>query len=510
GDVVAVQVECGDDVVFLGPQQDLLQEVVGDDVLDDDVIAGLRVAELQPRAAVDLGRAEFFPGKLVAPVAEGAFRELHDVALVDKRHGNTVVVDGVVDRLADQALRAFLRHRLDAYPRGRREADAGHAHLALQEVDDLLHVLGARRPLDAGVDVLGVLAEDHHVGEVGNLHRRRHAGEVLDRPHAGVQVQGLADRDVQGADTAADRRAQRTLDGDHEVAHGVEGLVRQVDVLAVLRDRLLAGVDLHPVDAAPAAVGLLHRSVHDLLHHRRHVDADAIALDERDDGIVGNVEAEIGVAGNALPAFGHLNLVELHRLAGSGFAELQAGGTARGSAHDNTRAPFPGRSAASNASARGGTRLELRFLGGAPQRGKFGAAGDHLGELVEVARSHLALVLGGGVTAGFRLEFRLLQLHVGRQLPLAVALLKLEHGVIEGVEACEGDELELVTHRPKFALEAGDGAVVEVLAPVEGRRAVVGQQLAGILRVDGLGELPRLVDVGPRGLAPQHVRIRRV
>ena len=41
GDVVAVEVQRGDDVVILGTQQDLLQEVVGNDVLDDDLGARL-------------------------------------------------------------------------------------------------------------------------------------------------------------------------------------------------------------------------------------------------------------------------------------------------------------------------------------------------------------------------------------------------------------------------------------------------------------------------------------
>jgi hypothetical protein len=36
--------------------------------------------------------------------------------------------------------------------------------------------------------------------------------------------------------------------------------------------------------------------------------------------------------------------------------------------------------------------------------------------------------------------------------------------VVEGVEAGQGDELELVAHGAEFALEAGDGLVIQVLA----------------------------------------------
>ena len=78
-------------------------------------------------------------------------------------------------------------------------------------------LLGLRRalgPLDAGVHVLGVLAEDDDVHLLGLRHRRRRALEVAHRPDAGVEVEHLAQRDVQAADAAADRRRQRPLDRD--------------------------------------------------------------------------------------------------------------------------------------------------------------------------------------------------------------------------------------------------------------------------------------------------------
>ena len=48
---------------------------------------------------------------------------------------------------------------------------------------------------------------------------------------------------------------------------------------------------------------------------------------------------------------------------------------------------------------------------------------------------------------------------------------------------------------------------VELLAPVERGRAVVGQQLAGELVVDRLGEALGLLEVGLGGLAPDHVGV---
>ena len=70
-----------------------------------------------------------------------------------------------------------------------------------------------------GVDVLGVLAEDHHVDFLRMLHRRRHALEPAHRPQADIQIEHLAQRDVQRSDAAADRRGQRAFDAD-EVRRG--------------------------------------------------------------------------------------------------------------------------------------------------------------------------------------------------------------------------------------------------------------------------------------------------
>jgi hypothetical protein len=102
-------------------------------------------------------------------------------------------------------------------------------------------------------------------------------------------------------------------------------------------------------------------------------------------------------------------------------------------------------------------------------------------------------VPGGGVARSLGRELRLLQAAVGGHPLLGVLARQVEHGEVEGVEAGQSDELELVAHRSQLALELGDGGVVEILFPVERRRAVVGQELAGELAPDGLGELARLV-----------------
>ena len=50
--------------------------------------------------------------------------------------------------------------------------------------------------------------------------------------------------------------------------------------------------------------------------------------------------------------------------------------------------------------------------------------------------------------------------------------------MVQRMETCQGDELELVTHFANLLLELGNGGVIQVTLPVEGRRAVVCKQLA--------------------------------
>ena len=88
----------------------------------------------------------------------------------------------------------------------RAEADLAEllGELLGEEVEHLLRLGRAAGVLDARVDVLGVLAEDDHVGQLGLLHRRGHAGEVLHGPQADVEVENLPQGDVERADAAAD------------------------------------------------------------------------------------------------------------------------------------------------------------------------------------------------------------------------------------------------------------------------------------------------------------------
>src|SRR5262249_59103568 len=111
---------------------------------------------------------ELLPHELVAPVSERALGELLDVALVHERYRAALALHGVVDRGADESLRARFRDGLDA--------DAGvgtdlPAVLVVEELDQALDLGRSLLELLARVHVLGVLPEDHHVDLLRVLHR---------------------------------------------------------------------------------------------------------------------------------------------------------------------------------------------------------------------------------------------------------------------------------------------------------------------------------------------------
>src|SRR5690606_19501749 len=149
-------------------------------------------------------------------------------------------------------------------------------------------VLAAFLEFDARVDVLGVLAEDHHVGELGPLDRARHALEPPDRTQAGVEIELLAERDVEAPDATADRGGQRALDADQVLGERGDGLVGQPVARAV--ERLLAGQHFLPLDLAVARVGLGDRGIEHADRRRPDVGPGAVALDEGDDRVVGDLQ----------------------------------------------------------------------------------------------------------------------------------------------------------------------------------------------------------------------------
>src|SRR5215813_5117499 len=322
GQQIAREVARGNHVELVRPREDLLQERVGDGVLDEDLARRRLAAALVP---ADRLVAKLTLGERVAPLHEHAFRVLLDVALVHERDVATVVLDRIADRRPNEPLRAFLRHRLDADRGGVRKADLVDLHVVLQELHDLLRFGRPLLPLDAGVDVFGVLPEDHHVDLLGMLHRRRHALEVLHRTQTDVEVHDLTHRHVERAEALADGRGERPFDRHQVLADDVGRLVRQqirgtvraVDLLC-----LLAGIDFRPRDPLAALVRLLHRGVEHPHGRVPDVGSGAIALDEGDDRVVRH--AELAVVDGDLVALRDLDLA-WHQTSFPGFALVSRG-----------------------------------------------------------------------------------------------------------------------------------------------------------------------------------------
>ena len=199
-----------------------------------------------------------------------------------------LLLHGVTDGRPDQAFRAFDGDRFDADAGGVGEADALDPHLLPQELDDLLRLGRARFPFDAGIDVLGVLAEDHHINQLRPQHGRRHSLEIAHRAETHVEVQHLAQGYVEAAEALAHGRGQRALDGHQVLPDDIHRLLRQQagrTIVAVDRLGLLPRIDLRPGDLLLAAVRLGDGAVQHRHRSSPDVHPGPVTFDERDDGV---------------------------------------------------------------------------------------------------------------------------------------------------------------------------------------------------------------------------------
>ena len=245
----------------------------------------------------------------IRPVTEGTFGVLHDVALVDDRHVGLVVVNGVLNGFANQALCPLARNRLDTDTRGIGEPDFAHTHFVLQKLDEFLRLLALGFVLDAGINVFRVFAEDDHVDLVWLFHGAWHALEVLHGAQADVQVKLLAQGHVQRTDAPPHRRGQRPLDGHQVLAHGSQGFFRQPHIRTIHLSGFFARVNFHPVDFFLPTVSLGHGSIHHFDHHGGDVHTRAVTLDVGDDGLVRHIQRQIGVDGDLLPCGGYFDVL---------------------------------------------------------------------------------------------------------------------------------------------------------------------------------------------------------
>src|SRR5213080_3705231 len=186
--------------------------------------------------------AEPLPRDSVAPLPKAALGEFHDVALVHQGHRRQPRVDRMLDRLRDEALRAELGYRLD--PDGAPRANL-RAEALRKELDDRVRLGAPGLVLDPRVHVFDVLAEDHDVQLLGLPHRTRHAIEVPYGPDTRVEIEDLAQRDIERADPAPDGRRERALDRHPVLPNRLQrGFGEPAPGLA---ERLLAGEHLQPL-----------------------------------------------------------------------------------------------------------------------------------------------------------------------------------------------------------------------------------------------------------------------
>ena len=148
--------------------------------------------------------------------------ELHDVRLVHGRDLLAAVVAGVVEGELEDRRVPVTEIGLIEMPASRlRSAASPPAHPG----DQLLGVRRALLVLDAGVEIFGVLAHDDQVDVVGSGSARRVA--LASGATCGVQVELLAQRDVDRAEAAADRGRDRALERDPGLADRVEDVGRE-------------------------------------------------------------------------------------------------------------------------------------------------------------------------------------------------------------------------------------------------------------------------------------------
>ena len=226
-------------------------------------------------------------------------------------------IDGELDGGAHKPRGAFLGDGLDADAAGFRETDLRKllGKGLLHEGQKFRVGLRSLLELDARVDVLAVLAEDHHVHFFGVLHGARYALEPAHRAQANIEIQLLSQGHVQAGDAAADGRGQRTFDAHQIVAAGLHcGFGKPVVELLVA---LLTSEDFHPLDLAFPTIGLGHRRVEHAHRGPPDIRACSITFDERDDGAIRNMQFSIfnadllTVHGRNDLKFGHGVLLEI-------------------------------------------------------------------------------------------------------------------------------------------------------------------------------------------------------
>src|SRR5690606_9155932 len=141
----------------------------------------------------------------ITPFLKLTFGIFHDVALVHQGNAFASLAHGIVDGSADEPFGAFDGNRLDADRGGFRGTNTLDAQPFNQESFDACIFRRTGEVFNSGVDIFGVFAENHHIYFTRLFYRRRNTGIPAHRSHTGVEVEFLAQRHIQGANTATYR-----------------------------------------------------------------------------------------------------------------------------------------------------------------------------------------------------------------------------------------------------------------------------------------------------------------
>ena len=188
------------------------------------------------------------------------------------------MLKSVGDRRPDQTLASLAAHRFDTECAALGKADILHLHLRCEEIQHFLHIAASCFPLNAGIDVLGILTKHHHVHVLRMFYRGRNATEVLNRPETDIEVQRLAKRHIQRPDALADRCGKRTLDGNLVGVDCFQGFIREVGSHPILG--FLTCQHLKKVDGTFTLIGFLDGLGDHAFHYSGNFWTYAIALDE--------------------------------------------------------------------------------------------------------------------------------------------------------------------------------------------------------------------------------------
>ena len=97
GNIITVQVQSGNDRVFFGNKQGILQKGIGNAILDNKTSLRYVFSKLTLR-------------QLIAPFLEAAFGKLHDIAFVYQCYRGQTIFERITASRTHQPLRSLFRH----------------------------------------------------------------------------------------------------------------------------------------------------------------------------------------------------------------------------------------------------------------------------------------------------------------------------------------------------------------------------------------------------------------